>query len=232
MSRHILLPPPESTSSASLDPIIQQQQQQQQQYPQSSCAEGGRQHSHNRSMTFDESFPQGSTIDNHHNQNSQPQILTGLPLHKHSTTLSSNIYAAHDLVQSAMLNQQTAVHGGVVDTSYYDISEYKIDRVFQAANVFRLTESPIQSSNSNILPAISIDDLNDGDRINFAGRHFRYINLSDPNKKFPAKKSSSETRVEEESKKNHLEVFLDDIPFIVSDQLLEPISDDFIASIF
>jgi hypothetical protein len=109
---------------------------------------------------------------------------------------------------------------------------------------FKLTESPILSSNENLLlPGITIENFNNGDLIDFTGRNFHYVNLDDDvnvggggdTAEFSTKPSEGKQAPSSayESKIDHLETFLDDdIPLIVSDALLEPINEEHIDSIF
>ncbi|KAG7349271.1 HSF-type DNA-binding protein [Nitzschia inconspicua] len=109
-----------------------------------------------------------------------------------------------------------------------------------------LTESPVQSS-TNKFKGFSIDHLNDGDPISFAGRRFHYVDYSSPQKKSAEEQvakaqgkpfavgqrnSSSPSHREEHVGLNVMDAFANDAPMIVSDALLEPITSEIIDSIF
>ncbi len=107
-------------------------------------------------------------------------------------------------------------------------------QLFETSAIY-LTESPVLSNSANKkYPKISIENLNDGDSIVFAGRKFCFLDYNSTLKEEHVVFSSDSCNPlhQECNVKLMDDIFVDASPMIVSDSLLEPLTSEMIDSIF
>lgn len=127
------------------------------------------------------------------------------------------------------------------------LPERSDERIQFEPSAICLTESPVLSSD-NKFQGFSIEHLNDGDPISFAGRQFHFVDYHSPHKKktegpeqkpmfgkphsVRSRRDGYPSYREEHVGMNAIDAFADDAPMIVSDALLEPLTSEIIETIF